>query len=351
MKKFIVTILCMFSIFNCKGQIAKYGNDFLNIGNSAREMALGRCAVASCYGAEAGFWNPSLMFASDYKSDISAMHCFYFGELANYDFLSACHQTDSLMSLGFSFIRLGIDDIQNTIYLFDYDGNMNFSNISYFSVADYALYFSIGKKFANIPNLSVGANVKLIFRHQGNFANAYGFGIDLASSYKINNFSFGLVLRDITTTFDIWNINKSKFDSVYVSTGNSIPENSIEQTAPSVLFSIAYKYNWNNFQFLAEIGSQITFDGKRNYLISSNFANLNPSAGLEISYRDFVYFRMGITDFMKNNNVYISKSYSYVPSLGIGIKFNRFSFDYCFMDASKNSYDYRTNVFSLGVKF
>lgn len=332
-------------------QIAKYGNDFLNIGAGARLQALGGCCIASCSGAEAGYTNPSLMFVNSYKTDISATHCYYFGGLAQYDFAAACHKTDSLTSLGISFVRLGVDDIQNTIYLFDQNGEPDFSRISYFSAADYALFFSIGRRLKNLPALSLGGNVKLIYRTEGKFAKAYGFGIDLAASYTKGRLKAGVILRDITTTFDVWNVDKSQFDSTYLATGNTIPENTTELTAPSVNFSVAYKIGVGKFDFLAEIGSEITFDGKRNYLIRSDFACVNPCAGLEVSFMDMAFVRFGISDFMKNNNLYISRTYSYVPSLGAGIKVSRFSFDYAFMDASTNSYEYRTNVFTLGARF
>jgi hypothetical protein len=109
--------------------------------------------------------------------------------------------------------------------------------------------------------------------------------------------------------------------------------------------------NLAEFAFMGEIGSEITFDGKRNYLIRSDFACINPCAGLEVSFMDMAFVRFGISDFMKNNHLYISRTYSYVPSLGAGIKVSRFSFDYAFMDASTNSYEYRTNVFTLGARF
>ena len=345
-------IATLFSALNAKGQIAKYGNDFLNIGSCAREQSLGGCAAASSVGAAAGYWNPAnLSVPKGYKTDICAMHCFYFGGLANYDFAAASYQADSATAIGLSFVRLGVDDIQNTIYLFDENGEPDFSRITYFSTADYALYFSLGRQILRIPGLYAGANVKLIYRMEGEFARAYGFGIDLAASYKKKNFAAGIVLRDATTTFDVWNINQEKFDSTYLATGNSIPENSVEQTAPSLLMSAAYTLHLGKFAFMGEIGGEITFDGKRNYLIRSDFACVNPCAGLEVSFMDMVFVRFGISDFMKNNHLYISRTYSYVPSLGAGVKVSRFSFDYAFMDASTNSYEYRSNVFSLGVRF
>lgn len=335
-----------------KAQVVKYGNDFLNIGTCGREQSLGGCAVASTSGAAAGYWNPAnLSVPKGYKTDICATHSFFFGGLAQYDFAAASYQADSLTSVGLSFLRLGVDDIQNTIYLFDQNGEPDFSRITYFSTADYALFFSVGRRLRFLPDFSVGGNVKLIYRMEGSFARAYGFGIDLAASYKKRDFSAGIILRDATTTFDVWNINKEKFDSTYLATGNSIPENSVEQTAPSILWSAAYTLHLGKFAFMGEIGSEITFDGKRNYLIRSDFACVNPCAGLEVSFMDMAFVRFGISDFMKNNHLYISRTYSYVPSLGAGIKVSRFSFDYAFMDASTNSYEYRTNVFTLGARF
>ena len=348
----LIIITVIISAQNAQAQVAKYGNDFLNIGTSAREQALGGCAAASSSGASAGYWNPANLSApKGYKTDVCATHCFYFGGLANYDFAAASYQADSATAIGMSFIRLGVDDIQNTIYLFDEHGEMDFSRITYFSTADYALYFSLGRQILRIPGLYAGANVKLIYRMEGSFARAYGFGIDLAATYKKRDFAAGIVLRDATTTFDVWNINKEKFDSTYLATGNSIPENCVEQTAPSLLWSAAYTLHLGRFAFMGEIGSEITFDGKRNYLIRSDFACVNPCAGLEVSFMDMAFVRFGISDFMKNNNLYISRTYSYVPSLGAGIKVSRFSFDYAFMDASTNSYEYRTNVFTLGARF
>ena len=348
----LISVSAILTANTLSAQVVKYGNDFLNTGTCAREQSLGGCAAASSSGAAAGYWNPANLSApKGYKTDICATHCFYFGGLAQYDFAAASYQADSLTTLGMSFIRLGVDDIQNTIYLFDQNGDPDFNRITYFSTADYALYFSLGRKIARIPGLSAGANVKLIYRMEGSFARAYGFGIDLAATYRKRDFAAGIVLRDATTTFDVWNINKDKFDSTYLATGNTIPENSVEQTAPSVNLSAAYTLNIGKFAFMGEIGSEITFDGKRNYLIRSDFACVNPCAGLEVSFMDMVFVRFGITDFMKNNHLYISRTYSYVPSLGAGIKVSRFSFDYAFMDASTNSYEYRTNVFTLGARF
>ncbi len=46
----------------------------------------------------------------------------------------------------------------------------------------YAFLLSYGKK-SQIQGLDYGASLKLIYRKQGEFASAYGFGFDLGTQY------------------------------------------------------------------------------------------------------------------------------------------------------------------------
>ena len=350
MQKILTIILIFFVLQTAQAQIVKYGNDFLSIGAGARAAALGNGTIASTEGAEAGFWNPANLQSIN-KLETVFTHDNYFSGLAIYDFLGVSYTIDTLSAVGFSLIRLGIDDIQNTLQLFDENGNMDFDRISYFSTADYAALFSYARKIPNFPSLSLGANVKLIYRHEGSFANAIGFGIDLAASWQHKKLKTGLVFRDITSTFNVWNVDKSKFDSSFVATGNSIPENSIEIVAPTMLFSVAREFKIYNFTIQPEGGANINFDGKRNYIIKSNFASINPFLACEFSYKKIVFLRGGVSDFQKNNNLFLSKKFSFVVSGGAGISFKRFSFDYTFLNTTKNSYDYQSNIFTLKLRF
>ncbi len=74
-------------------------------------------------------------------------------------------------------------------------------------MADYALLLSYARKIGSIEGLSVGANAKIIYRNIGDFADAYGFGIDAGVQYRRNGWQLGLMARDITTTFNAWTIN------------------------------------------------------------------------------------------------------------------------------------------------
>src|SRR5690606_17174486 len=89
-----------------------------------------------------------------------------------------------------------------------------YNRISLFSTADYAFTASYARKL-NIEGLSIGANAKVVRRVIGKFANSWGFGFDLGMQYKSSsNWQFGVMARDITTTYNTWSINRSEFDKI-----------------------------------------------------------------------------------------------------------------------------------------
>ena len=50
----------------------------------------------------------------------------------------------------------------------------------------------------------MGGNVKIIHRKAGDFAKAWGFGIDVGLQYEKGPWRFGAVGKDITSTFNAW---------------------------------------------------------------------------------------------------------------------------------------------------
>ncbi|MBQ3656746.1 MAG: hypothetical protein II956_07870 [Bacteroidales bacterium] len=329
----LFSFLAFLNLKNANCQIVRYANDFLLTGDFSALEATSGSKIAAISGSEAVFSNPSNLFFEDYKADFSIMHNNYFSSMANLDLFSASYKADTALYLGLGFLRFGVDDIQNTIYLFDNQGNMDYSRIKYFSVADYAAFLSVAKKW---KGFNFGCSMKLIYRHEGNFAKAYGFGFDIAATYQKKNFALSAVIKDVTTTFDFWSINQSAFDSVYLSTGNTVPENKLEQTAPSLILAAAYSKAVQKFNFSAFFATTLYY-----YTADLKF-------GTEVSYSDIVFLRFGLSDFQNDNNLTISKKFTVSPSFGIGVKFLRFRLDYAFK--KQNAIEKTSNVFTIGVK-
>ncbi len=339
------------STFFVNAQIAAYSNEFLNIGIDAASLSKGSAVIADIQGVCAGYWNPAGLSNLETSFETSLMHANYFSGMAQFDYFGIAYKPANSLSLGFSLIRFGIDDIPNTLNLIDADGNVNYDQITYFSVADYAFLFSLAKK-SKINGLNWGINLKLIYRKQGEFATAYGFGFDIGAGYSVNKWKFGAVLRDASSTFNIWIFNLKSFEEAYLATGNEIPENSLELSLPKLLLGVAHQFNFNNkISLITELDLDCFFDGQRHSLISSKSVNIDPHFGLQISYLKNIHLRAGIDrmqlaeDFEKNNK------FMFKTSFGIGFYLYRFSLDYALTDMGDISVAPISHIFSIKYAF
>ncbi|MEL7122157.1 MAG: hypothetical protein AAFO07_22100, partial [Bacteroidota bacterium] len=171
MKKYIAAVLFLSVCGSVFGQ--KYSNEFLSIGIGAEAQALGNAVVATTDDVMAGFWNPAGLARLDLEQgiQIGAMHAEWFAGVGKFDYLAAAFPiSQGKRHLGISLIRFGIDEIPNTLSLYESDGTINFENLREFSAADYAFLLSYAQKINTKKNLfTVGGNVKVIHRRIGPF--------------------------------------------------------------------------------------------------------------------------------------------------------------------------------------
>jgi hypothetical protein len=348
MKYYSILFLFFTASLSTLGQAPKYSNEFLAIGTGARAKALGNSFVAISDDATAGYWNPAGLLRIDGDLQVSLMHAEYFAGIAKYDFGAVAFPIDTMSTIAFTYIRFGVDDIPNTTQLIDADGNINYDRITSFSTADNAFLFSYARKM-KIPGLSVGANVKVVRRIIGSFANAWGFGLDVAAQYRKDNWQFGAIFRDVTGTFNAWNYTlDDEFIEVLERTGNELPTNGLEVTVPKLIIGGAWGKPLNsNFDILAEIDMDLTFDGKRNTLISSNFVSIDPHVGVELGFKRVVYIRMGVNNFQFATDQFDKKTLKVDPNIGLGLKLGHFYIDYALTNIGSASGALYSNVFSL----
>lgn len=335
--------------FEVSAQVApKYSNEFLSIGVGARAFGMANATVASVKGVDATYWNPSALCNVEQDMNMGIMHSEYFAGLASYDYGALIFKTNDSSAFALSLIRFGVDDIPNTTDLIDTDGNIRFDRIKSFSVADYAFTLSFARKLP-VKGLSVGANAKIIRRVGGDFAKAWGFGIDAAAGYKYKWWQFALMARDITTTFNSWSYNTESLEEVFRMTGNEIPTNTTEITLPKFILASAYYYDFaRKFGAMAEINLEITTDGKRNTLLKGDPFSVDPRIGTEFYYNKLIYLRLGIGNFQTEYGVSKEKSITFQPNMGLGIKYKKLTIDYALTDIGNVSAAGYSHVFSLG---
>jgi hypothetical protein len=337
-------------------QFRKYSNEFLNIGAGARGLAMGGAQIAISQDGTSGYWNPAGLVWSGKVPDLNLMHADYFAGIAKYDFASlSLPLKESDRFLGVSLLRFAVDDIPNTLFLVEPDGSINYNNVSSFSSADYAFLLSYAQPLRkdDAVRISFGANAKIIHRKVGSFARSWGFGLDAGLQMHARKLHLGLMLKDVSTTYNSWIFSfTDKEKEVFYLTNNDIPVRSTELTAPRASLSGAYEFTLGTHLVLMPIMDvELSFDGRRNTLLSSNGLNADPKLGLEATYRKQFFLRAGVSNFQKaledSDTLNQNKVWIFQPSIGAGFKINNVTIDYAFSNLANQSNPLFTHVFSL----
>ncbi len=342
----VIISLCFVGVYG-QTSAPKYSNEFLKLGVGADAAGMGNTRIGIANDVTAGYWNPAgIAFLEE--PQVALMHNEYFAGIAKYDYGAFAMPLQENRYFGASFLRFGIDDIPNTLNF--KDGNaFNYDKITSFSVADMALLLTYAQKFQD--NLSFGANLKIINRQIGDFATAWGFGLDLGARYSNEKFHAGVVLRDVTTTFNAWTFNTELFEEAFAQTGNEIPQNSIELTLPSMNFGAGYTLgDKEKFAATVALDFQTNFDGKRNVLANISRVSFDPHLGVEGVFKNIVFLRGGVMNFQRLSNLDNKKVVSVYPTAGIGFNIvNVAQVDYALSNIGNLKQNLYSHIFSIRI--
>jgi len=350
--RILFIVIASFVFCTSKAQLTtpKYSNEFLSIGVGARALGMSNAVVSNTSDGTSAYWNPAGLLSIQDKYEATLMHSEYFAGIANYDFLGFAMPIDSLSHLAFSAIRFGVDDIPDTRFLYDANGAINYDNIRFFSAADYAFVFSYARKLRLLGGLNAGINFKVVHRNVGEFANAWGFGIDAGVQKTMGMWQIGLMFRDVTGTFNAWSHNTELVEDVYALTGNIIPSSSIEVTLPRAILGVSRNFEFGEkIGLLASVDLEMTFDGKRNVMIKSEVVSISPAVGLEANYSGIAFLRVGAGKFQEIKGFNNTTIISWQPNFGLGVKINALRIDYALTDFSDSAEALYSHVFSLSL--
>lgn len=345
----ILSILFTASLTTNAQNTRKYSNEFMNIGVDAAALGMSGAVTATTNDVNSGYWNPAGLVHLQYNQ-MALMHSSYFANIANYNYAAFAMPLDDRSAVGISMIRFGVDDILDTTQLIDQQGNINYDRINLFSAVDYGITLSYARKLP-ISGLNYGVNTKIIRRIIGDFATSWGFGLDLGIQFEHKNWKFGLMARDITTTFNAWSFDDDRLQDIQ----NAIPGQNQEEpeatelTLPKLQLGIAKTFVYNyDYALKVEMDLIARFE-QNNDLIATSFVSINPALGFELGYIDLVYLRGGIGNFQNEIQFDNSETLTFQPNLGIGCKYNGIAIDYAITDIGDQSVALYSNVFSLKV--
>ena len=352
MKNYIVILLFSISIAVLGQTTRKYSNEFMNIGVDAAALGMSNAVTSHTNNVNSGYWNPAgLVHLED--NQLGLMHSSYFANIANYNYIAYAMPLDDRSAVGISLIRFGVDDILDTTQLIDDQGNVNYDRINTFSTADYGLTFSYARKLP-IDGLNYGINAKVIRRVIGNFASAWGFGLDAGIQFESqNDWKFGVMARDITTTYNSWAIDEDEFEKISGAIdgeNQTLPEKS-EITLPKLELGISKSWVFHyDYSLLAAFNLNMRF-AETNDIISTSFASIAPALGFQFGYTDLVFLRAGVGNFQNELQIDNSENLSFQPNFGVGFKYKGIEIDYAFTDIGDQSAALYSNVFSLKLDF
>lgn len=338
MNRLIFALLFLFCIpVFCVAQSAqaKYGNDFLTAGSGARALGMGSTHAALTNDVTSAYWNVAGL-AHVETPQLMYMHSERFSGIVGYDYgAGALPLKGSKGVISISFFRQGVDNIANTLNAWDKERDQPRENaeayITKFSAADMALFVSFATKKSD--RLSYGATAKIVHQKLGPFAHAWGYSLDIGTQLKTGFADFGLSIRDVSTMQKMWEIDESAFgdyEAQFDSLGATLPTGQNEYVLPSVNFGASRMFTVNDFDIIAAADIDFIFENRRSYYMNVGGMSLEPHIGGEISYKDRISFRAGLTDFITDPEAGFTVS----PTLGMGLSFSSFNLDYGFTSFS-----------------
>ncbi len=351
-----IFLITFFSLGQLIAQVRNYSNEFLAIGVDAAAFGKGNSVVASSNNINSIYWNPAGLSSIENKQ-AALMHASYFGNIANFDYAAFASPLDDYSSIGIGAVRLGIDDILDTRNLVIDDQNLTpFDDLKRFSTADYAFLVSYSRKAFKNTNFSYGVSAKVIRRVIGDFASSWGFGLDVGfqGQSKDGKWKYGAVARDITTTYNSWQVEDNIFnpdDANNIEGDNLLAEQEAiedtEITLPSLQIGLAREIEiTRDFNMNVETDINVRF-AQTNDIISNNNFSISPSLGFELNYQKTAYLRGGVNNFQKEVQFDDSERTAFQPSFGLGFSYRGITIDYALTDIGDQSIALASNIFSI----
>lgn len=126
----------------------------------------------------------------------------------------------------------------------------------------------------------------------------------------------------------------------------------MEITVPRIRSGISKKVDIDALTLQAEMGLEITFDGRRNTLIKTGLFSIGPRTGIEGTYAfnedTELSLRGGVGNYQRILNAQGDKNRLYLlPSAGVGLKLKTFTLDYAIANFAGKGTVLYSNVFSI----
>ncbi|MFO8099794.1 MAG: PorV/PorQ family protein [Salinibacter sp.] len=342
-------------------RIAKYGADFLAGGVDGRALGMGGAYVSLADEVSAGYWNPAGLSHLTYP-EVSYMHVERFAGAVSFDYGAVAFPATERSTVGVSVFRSGVNDIVNTLNAWDpvrQQPKPNYESlITTFSAADWALFVGYSRQVNE--RLSVGVSFKGIRRAIGDFANAWGYSMDVAAQYRAGPYRLGAVVQDVSTMLQSWSVNRSAFElddaDINPETGDpytfqevfdqDLPDGGTALVLPVARLGAGAEWPVGTGHALTvALDADVAADGQRAFVPNIGDISIQPRLGAAFDYKGVAEVRGGIQRLRYNDTFGLDLT----PSIGAGLDLAQVSVDVSFGDftgltAQDLGYSYRISA-------
>lgn len=303
MKNFITIAgvsLFLLPNFLFAGDGSSTGLPFLKLGVDAASSAMGGAAIANSSDASAAYWNPAGLAVSDEMNVMFSNQEWLAG--SNNQFLGLNIPADKL-NFGLSVALSGVGDIERR------DERPTVEPLGYFSSNSLAMTFSAA--IAINSDLKIGATAKYLYEKIHIYSSS-GIALDLGllRDLPFFNLKSALVLKDLGSMSTLSNESTSLPTRITGGLSSGFdPGNSLA-------------FVW-------------TFDAGK-YFESGSFMRV----GGELTFNDLLSLRGGYRNNSQNSSGFTA---------GIGVRLNRYTFDYAYLPFDFSLGDTHQISFGIGL--
>ena len=318
----LIYSLFLLNILVSEAVWVKYGWELFEYVTDARTASLGKANTSYNFNStQISMVNP--YFVSDKEKDISITHQARFAGMINIDLIGLQLGQDSkLMNLNLIYQTSGnIPDTRSMLLDWGLDGQFGTNDqgegngilddgerldkdkLRYFKQNQIGIHGAVVTKILNYP---IGIGCKVL-THSLDDDFAFGIGLDFGLSKKVENYSIGLVFRNIPASGMIW--------------GNGV----VEATAPMISLGISRLNTYFSSGNML-INTMLNIDiSSSNMNMDSHHKigkyGLDRSTGLEIIYKENLMIRLG---------------YNRISTFtgGVGLRWKHLGIDYAFLSST-----------------
>ncbi len=291
------------------------------------EANLGSSRISRIMEAKENMWFASedeIMVRAAGRSELVMMHVNWLPELASdiyYEFFSFVKNIEGWGTIGSNITFLTYGSITRT----DSYGN----SLGEFSAFDVAVTMSYGTSLSN--SLSGGISTKLIYSHLSELGagqekgsgTSTGLALDIGLLYKLNqSLSLGMAITNIGPAIAY----------IDVAQADPLPRNLAVGLAWTAISS-----DYSHLMITAEANKSMVAIGG----LSDELKEVVLNGGMEYWYGSFIALRAGY--------IYDQEGDIRTPTLGFGLSYSKFKFDFAYIPSSENVPLANTMRLSLGV--